>query len=393
MAWIDAHAEAWRAEGLHRPRRMAAPLPGGWCLVEGRKLLNFATNDVLGLAHDERLQGAGIQALKVSGTGAGASAAICGRTQWHAALEEKLARFFGQAEALVFPTGYAANVGTIAALAGAEDTIYCDRFNHASLVDGCRLSGARLRVYRHAALDRLEDRLKKPAGAGRRFIVTESLFSMEGDLAPLAGLCDLADRHHCTLIVDEAHAVGVLGSRGRGAAELAGVEGRIDVRTGTLSKALGCLGGFVIGAGNLIDWLRQRARTQVYSTALPPAVCASAAAALDLVEIEASRREALLDRANSLRRRLIEAGFAVAAGSAAHIVPVMLNDPLAATQTAARLEREGFLVAAIRPPTVPRGTSRLRINVSAAHGEEDIARLVRALQGLAPAPEGSGEGI
>jgi len=392
LAWIDDQLDAWQKQGLLRKRRMVAPLPGAWCLVSGRKLRNFSSNDVLDLAHDERLISAGIQALKVSGAGSGASASVCGRTQWHAALEERLARFFGQPQALVFPSGYAANLGTIAALAGQNDVIFCDRFNHASLVDGCRLSGARLRVYRHQELDRLEARLKQPV-RGRRLIVTESLFSMDGDLAPLARLCELAERYDCLLAVDEAHAVGVLGPAGRGVAELAGVEQRIDVRLGTLSKALGCLGGFVVGSSRLIEWLRHAARTQMFSTALPPAVCAAAAVALDLVEVESSRREAIHERAGALRDRLLAAGLNVPAGCAAHIVPVILNEAAAAAETAERLEAAGFLVAAIRPPTVPRGTSRLRISISSAHTQADIEGLVRALLGAAPAQEDVAEGI
>ncbi len=376
--WLRGELSRLEAEGLRRRRRVVRPLPDGRCELDGRRLLNFASNDYLALAHDQRLRAAAAETLQQCGVGSRASALVSGRSEWHERLERKLAEFEKQPAALLFPTGYAANVGTISALAQPGDVVFCDRLNHASLVDGCRLSGARLRVYRHTRLETLQRELKKAVGR-RRWIVTDSVFSMDGDLAPLPELCELAERYDAFLILDEAHATGVFGSTGRGVAEHFGVEQRVAVRVGTLSKAVGCLGGFVAGPSELVEWLWNRARTQVYSTALPPAVCAAACRALDIIRSEPERRERLLATANLLRQRLLEAGVDTPRSAQAPIVPVLLNDPDRAVHVARELEQRGFLVAAIRPPTVPKGTSRLRLSLTAAHTQADVDRLVEAL--------------
>jgi 8-amino-7-oxononanoate synthase len=294
-------------------------------------------------------------------------------------LEERLAAFERQEAAVLFPTGYAANVGTIAALAGPDDLVCLDRLNHASLVDGCRLSRAKLMVYRHDRLDRLARGLKKAATRRRRFIVTDSVFSMDGVLAPLRALCELAEKFDATLVVDEAHATGVFGEQGRGVAEQQGVEDRVPVRVGTLSKAVGTLGGFVAGSQPLVDWLWNTARTQMFSTALPPAVCAAATAAIDVIETEPWRRQRLWALADRLRQQLAGARIRTVPNSVGPIVPVLIGLPEQALAAAGRLEEAGFLVPAIRPPTVPRGTSRLRISVSCGHREEDVDRLAEAV--------------
>lgn len=376
---MRAELDELRRSGLARARRCATSLPDGWCLVSGKKLRDFASNDYLNLAHDPRLVAAATEAARDAGTGAAASALITGRTLWHAALEDRLAAFERQPRALLFPTGYAANLGTVGALAGKGDSVFCDRLNHASLVDGCRLSGARLRVYRHDDLSGLARALQKSAGSRRRLIVTDSLFSMDGDAAPLGELCRLAERYGSMLLVDEAHATGVLGADGRGLAELAGVEDQVPVRIGTLSKALGSLGGFVTGSEELIEWLWNRARPQMFSTALPPGCCAAATAALQIVEDEPWRRECLLKRCDEFRTLLSNAGIATPAGGIGPIVPVLLNSPERAVQAAAHLEELGFLVAAIRPPTVPQGTSRLRMTLHCDHTTEDLCGLTAAL--------------
>jgi 8-amino-7-oxononanoate synthase len=261
--------------------------------------------------------------------------------------------------------------------------IFSDNLNHASLIDGCRLSGARVRIYRHDDLAGLEDDLEKYSLHGvetrRRLIVTDSVFSMDGDLAPLAELCNLAERFDVILIVDEAHATGVFGVNGRGVAELMGVEHRIALRVGTLSKGIGALGGFVAGPQVLIDWLWNRARTQIFSTALPPSICAAATEAIRIIETEPERRQRLLHTAADLRHRLVDAGIETVPHAAGPIVPVILHTPERAIQVARQLEAAGFLVGAIRPPTVPQGTSRLRITLSSGHEPADIDRLVAAL--------------
>ncbi|MGE5194365.1 MAG: 8-amino-7-oxononanoate synthase [Deltaproteobacteria bacterium] len=380
LGWIDDELQALDRQGLRRRRREMTPLADGRCRVDGRELLNFSSNDYLNLAHDPRVVAAAREALDRAGAGATASALVSGRTPWHVELENRLARFERQAAALLFPSGFAANVGTICALAGKDDTIFSDRLNHASLIDGCRLSHAQVRIYGHDDLAELEGGLRKCPASGRRLIVTDSVFSMDGDLAPLPELCDLAERFRAILMVDEAHATGVLGERGRGVAELQGVEERVTVRVGTLSKAVGALGGFVAGSQPLVDWLWNRARPQIYSTALPPAVCAAARAAIDIIEAEPERRRYLLQLAGEFRRKLIEAGFATVRNGVGPIVPILLETPDRAMHAARQLEQEGFLAAAIRPPTVPPGTSRLRFTLTSEHKPADVEALVGALQ-------------
>ena len=379
LPWLADELEELDRAGLRRRRREVIPLPDGRCVVDGPGMLNFAGNDYLNLARDPRVVAAARTALEAGGGGASASALVTGRTPWLARLEARLAAFERQETAIVFPSGYAANVGTIAALARHGDVIFCDRLNHASLVDGCRLSSARLRVYRHDELDRLNRELSKAPTSGRRWIVTDAVFSMDGDLAPLLGLCDLAERHGAELIVDEAHATGVFGDQGRGACEALGVEGRVAVRVGTLSKALGSLGGFVAGPQTLVDWLFNSARTQMFSTALAPAACAAACAAIDIVEAEPERRLRLAEKAGRVRKCAGEAGLPLVRGAPGPILPVLLDDPERAVAAAAALQEDGFLVAAIRPPTVPRGTSRLRVSLNCDHKRVDVEALVKAL--------------
>lgn len=385
MGWIESELERLRDLGLRRERRVITPLAGGRCAIAGRELLNFAGNDYLGLATDQRVTESAKRALCNPVLGAGASALVCGRTQWHAELERTLARFECQPAAILFPTGFAANVGTIGALAGEGDTVYCDRLNHASLVDGCRLSSARIRIYRHDRLERLQKELAEKSGGSRRLIVTDGVFSMDGDLAPLPELCHLAERFGAMLLVDEAHGTGVFGESGRGTCEHFGVEDRVAVRVGTLSKAIGALGGFVAGPERLIDWLWNRARTQIYSTALPPAICAGATRAVELISEEPARRDRLREHSALLRRQLAAVGVEVSPGVFGPIVPIVLNSPEAALAAASRLESVGILVGAIRPPTVPRGTSRLRVTLSAAHSPEDVeslaGQIARAISG------------
>jgi 8-amino-7-oxononanoate synthase len=379
LNWIDDELTSLERGGLVRRRRQVTTRPGARCIVEGRELVNFASNDYLNLAHDPRVIAAAQRALAESGVGATASALISGRSGWHVALEESLARFERQPSAVLFPTGFAANVGTICALAEKDDVIFSDQLNHASLIDGCRLSRARVCIYRHDDLNALRSGLHNSPASGRRVIVTDSVFSMDGDLAPLPDLCELAEQFDAILIVDEAHATGVLGANGRGVAELQGVEDRVAIRVGTLSKGVGTLGGFVAGPQNLIDWLWNRARTQIFSTALPPSICAAAAEAIRLIETEPERRQRLLQSAAYLRRKIVDSGIETVAHAVGPIVPVILHTPERAVQAARQIEEQGFLVGAIRPPSVPQGTSRLRITLSSAHDAADIDRLIRAL--------------
>jgi 8-amino-7-oxononanoate synthase len=379
LDWLAGDLQSLHDEGLFRHRRCVAPLAGGDCDFRGRRLKNFAGNDYLNLAHDPRVIAAMQSGAEQGGSGMTASALVSGYTPWHQELEQGLARLHGQQSAILFPTGYAANLGTVAALAGPQDAVFCDRLNHACLVDGCKLSGARLRVYRHDNLDRLEQELQKSDDFRRKWLVTDSVFSMDGDVAPLQELCDLADTYSAGIILDEAHAFGILGEQGRGAAELLGVESRIAVRIGTLSKAAGALGGFVTGPQTLIDWLWNRARTQMYSTALPVPICRAAMAALEIMESEPDRRRRVVDLAASLRIQLRAQNFFVPDGIGP-IVPVIVETPQKVMSAAGFLEQHGFLVAAIRPPTVPQGTSRLRITITAACQEQDLNEICSILK-------------
>ncbi len=382
------------AAGLRRNRRVALPLPGGACEIDGRRLWNFANNDYLGLAADPRIAEAAQRAMSEVGVGSRASALVTGRTHWHEQLEQALARFEGHESAILFPTGYAANVGTIAALVEDSDIVFCDRLNHASLIDGCRLSGAKLRVFRHGTSESshqtpgdneetglltLERELAKAVGFRRRMIVTDGVFSMDGDVAPLRELCDLAERYEADVLVDEAHGTGVFGEHGRGACEALNVEEQVAVRVGTLSKSVGTLGGFVAGSQTLIDWLWNKARPQIFSTALPPAICAAATAAIEIIEREPQLRTQLWSNCAFVRRELAQHDIQVLANSTGPIIPILLGEPDAAMAAQRTLEERGCLVAAIRPPTVPQGTSRLRISLSVAHDKAALRCLVDAL--------------
>ena len=349
--------------------------------IRDQGFVNFGSNDYLGLASDPRPAAAARGAIEHHGWGSGASPLVTGRRESHAELERKIADFEGTEAALLFPTGYAANAGTIAALVGKGDAVYSDELNHASIIDGCRLSGAAVHVYPHRELTHLRQMLRETRG-GRRLIVTDSLFSMTGDLAPLAGLCELAKGNACMLLVDEAHATGVFGPRGRGVCEAESVEDAVSVRVGTLSKALGSLGGFVAGSQRLIDWLANRARPYVFSTAAPAAVAAAGIAAIDIVENEPERRTNLLALAEHLRRQLLQHGLSYGS-SFSQIVPVVVGDPRRAVAAAGELRSRGFFVPAIRPPSVPEGQSLLRISLTALHTEQQVDDLVTALADVA----------
>ena len=377
--WIEDDLQKLRKEGLFRTRRTFSPLPDGRCLLEGQKLINLSSNDYLNLAHDPRLISAAASALQVMGVGARASALVSGRTEWHAQLEQRLADFERTDAAILFPSGYAANLGVVSAIAGEGDTIYCDRLNHASLVDGCRLAGAAFRVYRHDRLEKLKRELDKKTGEGKTIIVTDSIFSMDGIRAPLVELCDLAELYHAALVVDEAHGTGVWGETGRGLAEELNVESRVTIRIGTLSKGLGAMGGFVAGSDSLINWLWNRVRTQIYSTALPPAICAAACESLLIIKSEPERKQHLHQLSVFLRQELAHRSLLADVTSRGPIIPVILEDPERTMSIAADLQAAGFLVGAIRPPTVPQGTSRLRISVTSAHQRDDLERFLKAL--------------
>jgi 8-amino-7-oxononanoate synthase len=377
-AWITDQLAALSAEGLRRELTIR-PGPQQATLATGA--INFGSNDYLGLASDPRLTAAAHAAAKEEGWGSGASPLITGRSRYHAELEAALARLEGTEAALLFPSGFAANAGVIPALADRGDIILGDAKNHASIIDGCRLSRAERQVYRHLNLAHLEELLKSATSYRRRLIVTDSLFSMDGDVAPLGELASLAQRYDAMLLVDEAHATGVFGEHGGGLVENHHLEERIPVRIGTLSKALGTGGGFVCGPQNVIDWLANKARSYVFSTAQPAAVAAAGLAALEIVKREPERRTELLDRAAHLREALAADGWNIGC-STSQIIPLVIGDVSETMRLAAELREQGFLVPGIRPPTVPAGESLLRISLCYGHTPEMIARLVDVLRDL-----------
>ena len=381
LSWIDDELPALEQENLRR-RLLTRNGPQIVNLtIDGHEQLNFGSNDYLALAADPRLAQAAAEAIAHEGWGSGASPLVSGHATAHQRLARRLATFEGTEAALVFSSGFAANTGTIAALVGPGDVVYCDRKNHASLFDGCRLSRADVRVYPHADCKRLALLLAGSRAHRRRLIVTDGLFSIDGDLAPLADLTELADRHGAMLLVDEAHATGVFGPSGRGVSELfgIGVEDGVHIRVGTLSKALGSAGGFVAGSQSLIDWLLNRARSYIFSTAPPPAVAAAASVALNIVRDEPQLRQRLLARSQGLREQLIRQNWNVGT-SASPIVPLVVGDPACAVKISAKLCDHGIFVPAIRPPTVPDGEACLRISLTAGHTDEMIATLLAALE-------------
>jgi 8-amino-7-oxononanoate synthase len=346
--------------------------------------LNFSSNDYLSLAADPRLTRAASRAARQYGTGAGASPLISGYLPPLRRLEQRLAAWDQTAAALVFSSGFAANLGVITALMQSGDAIFSDALNHASLIDGSRLSRASVHVYRHIDANHLEELLRREGKMARhRLIATDSVFSMDGDWAPLGDLLDLARRYDGWLLVDEAHASGVLGQNGRGLTELLLPNLNADdwrlVKIGTLSKALGSQGGFVCGPKKLMDWLVNRCRPYIYSTALSPPAAAAAGRAVVIVRQEPDRRKHLLMLGDFLRQQLRTAGFADI-NSLCHIVPVMIGDASQAVNVSNRLADRGLLVPAIRPPSVPEGASRLRISLCARHTKDDVERLVAELK-------------
>ena len=346
-------------------------------VIDGRSVIQLCSNDYLGLAAHPAVTRAAADAALENGAGAGSARLIVGTSALHAALERDVARLKQTEAALVLSSGYHANTGVLPALAGAEDVVFSDELNHASLIDGCRLSRAAVQVYRHADASHLERLLGEAGGFRRRLIVTETVFGMDGDLAPLADLVAVARRHDAWIVVDEAHATGVFGRNGGGLVSELGLTEEVDVQIGTLSKALGSLGGYVAGSTALIDWVVNAARTFIYTTALPPAAVAAARAAIALLSAEPERRDRVWSHAAWLRGRLADIGFRLGA-SRSPILPVLVGDAGLAVRLAGELLARGVLAPAIRPPTVPDGTARLRVTPMAAHTAGDLAEAIDA---------------
>jgi 8-amino-7-oxononanoate synthase len=364
------------AAGLRRTLRALDGPSDAEVVVDGRRMLLLSSNNYLGLATHPELRAAARAATDAWGCGAGASRLIAGHLGLHAEVEAALARLKGTEAALLFPSGYQANVGAITALVGRGDHVFSDALNHASIIDGCRLSRATVHVYPHNDAPTLERLLASTPPGGRRLIVTDSVFSMDGDRAPLRELVAVARHYHSHLMVDEAHATGVLGPRGAGLAEETGTTADVAVHMGTLGKALGGAGAYVAGSRALVELLVNRARSFVYTTALAPAAVGAAGAALAIVAREPERRAALRRNAERLRAGLRGLGLDVPGDT--HILPVMVGDNRRALALAAALAERGVLAQAIRPPTVPPGTARLRVTPMATHTDAHIDRAIAA---------------
>jgi 8-amino-7-oxononanoate synthase len=377
-------AELQRLQQRRKRRVVDEPLSRGSAAhvrVDGRELVNFCSNDYLGLAHDRRLGAAMSAAVERWGAGAGAAHLLTGHTREHHELEQELAAFTGRQSALLFSTGYMANVGVIQALCSRADVVVQDRLNHASLLDGARLSGARLQRYAHGDLAGA-DALLEEAGERATMLATDGVFSMDGDIAPLARLAESAARHRAWLLVDDAHGLGVMGATGRGTLEDVGLdEQQVPLLVGTLGKALGSFGAFVAGQRDLIELVMQRARSYIYTTALPPAVAAATREALRIVDRDSSPRERVHALTQRFRRGAAQLGLAIGE-STTPIQPLLLGDTTRCLAASRALMDRGYWVAAIRSPTVPAGTERLRINLSAAHEEHDVDGLLEALHAV-----------
>jgi len=375
------------AAGLLRRVRALQSASEPEVTLNGRRVLCLASNNYLGLAAHPEVVDAAAEAARRYGAGAGSARLITGGLVLHDELEARLAAFKGTEAALLFSSGYLANLGTVSALVGPGDAVFSDALNHASIIDGCRLSRAEVHVYRHADVADLDERLanwrRRVPTESRALVVTDSVFSMDGDIAPLPDIVDACERHGAILMVDEAHATGVVGPGGRGAVAGYGLDGRVGVVMGTLSKAFGAAGGFIAGSADLCAYLRNRARSFIFDTALPPPAAAAALTALTIVEREPERPVRARRLATRLATGLRAAGYAVPDPPAA-VLPAVIGAPEAALALSARLLDSGVLVTAIRPPTVPQGTSRLRATVMSTHTDAQIDRAAAAFAAAGP---------
>jgi len=369
------------AAQLLRKRRVVSGQQGPVLDVDGRRLVAFASNDYLGLSSHPKLTEAVVDAVRRVGVGAGASHLISGHHEEHERLDAELARFVGLPKALSFSTGYMANTGVIPALVGRGDAVFSDALNHACLIDGARLSRADLHVYPHADMVALEDALMR-SRAPNKLIASDAVFSMDGNIAPVRDLVNLCERHDAWLLLDDAHGFGVLGPHGAGALSHLGIRSERVLYMGTLGKAAGVSGAFVAADEAVIDWLVQRARTYVFTTAVPPMLAAAVRASLEVMRTEPWRRERLHEHAALLRRRLRGLPWTLLESITA-IQPVIVGDNALVMRLMDQLWDRGFWVPAIRPPTVPEGSARLRISLSAAHTTEQVAALADALETVA----------
>ena len=375
--WLDTEREALEQAGLRRHLRTVMSAPTGTINLDGRDVVLLGSNNYLGLSTHPEVIAAAVEATQTFGTGASGSRLISGNNELYTTLETNLAKVKGTEAALVFSSGYAANTSIIRVLAGEGDLVLSDALNHASIIDGCRLSRATKKVYQHCDMEHLKVLLSESTTFRRRLIVTDGVFSMDGDIAPLPDICDLAAEHDAMVLVDDAHGFGVLGEDGSGTVAHFGLEGKDIIQMGTLSKAIGALGGYMAGSHALIELLINRARGFIFTTGLPPATLAAANAALDVMRSSPDLRQRLFSYAKCLKTALIDLGYTLLL-SETQILPVVLGSPQRATSVAEALLVEGVFAPAIRPPAVPPDTSRLRLTVMATHTETEIQQAIAA---------------
>jgi 8-amino-7-oxononanoate synthase len=382
MNEIEERLRDIRGRGLYRRMRVVSGPQGPRVLLDGRPVLLLCSNNYLGLAYHPTVREAAAEAAMRYGAGAGASRLVSGNMTIHRRLEEQLAEFKRSEACLLFGSGYLANVGVVSALAREGDVVFSDRLNHASIVDGCRLARAETFVYEHGDVEQLESGLRRAGGRGS-LIVTDGVFSMDGDVAPLEEIVELAQRFDARMMVDEAHATGAVGPGGRGSVADAGLEGEVDLVLGTLGKALGSYGAYVCCEGAIARYLVNTARTLIFSTALPPPSASAALAALELLRAHPHRVERL-QRNGEVLRAALQADGVRTEPSETHIVPVVIGDPEAAVAASERLLEQGIFAQAIRPPTVPAGSSRLRLAAMASHTARELREVARAVASVVP---------
>ena len=373
--------EELKALGLYRETKRIDTIQGPEVIIDGKKVILLSSNNYLGLASHPEVIKAQAKALEEFGAGACASRLVSGNMSLHEELEERIAAFKGTEEAIVFPTGYMANVGTISAVSGEKDLIVCDKLNHASIIDGARLSSATLRTYPHKNMERLEDILKKATSYRRKIIISDGIFSMDGDIASLPQLIGLAERFDAILMLDDAHATGILGKAGRGTCEHYGIKKGVHIQMGTFSKAMGNLGGFIAGSKPLVDYIRNKARSFIYSTALPPAILGGSIKAIDIAEKDPGLRERLWANIRKFRSALQELDFNIM-GSETQIIPIYVKDAPTTMKVSEFLFKSGIFAPGIRPPTVPKAKCRIRISLMATHTEEHIDNVVGVFRRL-----------
>jgi glycine C-acetyltransferase len=375
--WIEEEISSLKETGLFNVIRTIESPMGAWVTIGGRRLLNFCANNYLGLANHPRLRAATKKAIDEFGVGPGAVRTIAGTMSLHIELEERLASFKQVDACITLQSGFAANLATIPALVGRGDVIFSDELNHASIIDGSRLSRANIVRYAHTDPDDLRRKIMETTEYGRRLIVTDGVFSMDGDIAPLDALCDIAEQHGILLMVDDAHGEGVLGRGGRGIVDHFGLHGRVDVEVGTLSKAFGVMGGLVAGNSTIVDWLRQRGRPFLFSSAMTVPDCAACIEAVNILQESSELVDTLWANATLFKREMQVLGFDTGF-SQTPIVPVMLGEAPLAQNFSRRLFEEGVFAMAIGFPTVPQGKARIRVMNSAAHSRDDLEKALDA---------------